>query len=584
MRTFYETDIRKRVKILTFVLAGWGAIVALRLVQVQVFGHSRAKAAVLRQAQNVVKVEPRRGDILDRNGEILACSLPSPSVVIRPVDKETAADEQEKLKTLKNELGLSESEVAYVLGRLREDSNYTYVKKKILETDAVRVMALKLPGVELEAGTRRYYPLGSRASHVLGGVSLSDDRRAGVEARYNDVLKGEEGEQISYRVGGGRDYQTRVLKSPVPGKDLVLTIDATIQYIVEKELGRAVAEHGASSGAVIVMDPSTGEILALASWPAYDLNNFPGPKEAWINRAVQASYEPGSTFKIVTAAAARERNRVGFSDLFDCSAGFIKIGGLVITDHDRVGVLSFPKVIIESSNVGTVLLALRLSIPELFETIKAFRFGTKTGIDLPGEVSGLVRPPGQWNKKNSLPHIAIGYEVMVTAIQTLRAMNVFATGGLLVRPHVVRVNGTAGAVPVQEDGDGPVRAVSEKTAAELVDRVFFHVVEEGTGKLGRLDGFGAAGKTGTAQKYDPALGTYTREYTASFVGFTPLEQPRLSMIVVLDEPKEGYYGGQVCAPVFKDIARQVLRYLRVPPERPLPPKVLTAELKRGRRP
>ncbi|MGZ5496290.1 MAG: hypothetical protein ACXWFO_06000, partial [Candidatus Aminicenantales bacterium] len=278
MRTFYEADIRKRVKVLTFVLVGWGAIVAARLVQVQVFGHARAKAAVLRQAQNVVTLEPRRGNILDRNGEILACSIPSPSVVIRPVDRETAADEQRKLQTLKRGLGLSETEVVYVLGRLRAGASYTYVKKRILEADALRVMALKLPGVDLEAGTRRYYPLGPMASHVLGGISLDGERLGGVERWYNDILKGEEGKQISYRVGGGRDrnYRTQVLKSPVPGKDIVLTIDAMIQYIVQKELARAVAEHGASSGTVIVMDPSTGEILALASWPAYDVNEFPG--------------------------------------------------------------------------------------------------------------------------------------------------------------------------------------------------------------------------------------------------------------------------------------------------------------------
>jgi cell division protein FtsI (penicillin-binding protein 3) len=330
------------------------------------------------------------------------------------------------------------------------------------------------------------------------------------------------------------------------------------------------------------MDPPTGEILALASWPAYDVNSF--PKEDSMNRAVQASYEPGSTFKIVTATAARERNRVGFSELFDCSAGSIRVGGTTITDHERVGILSFSQVIIHSSNVGTVQFAMRLGREELFETAKILGFGVKTGIDLPGELAGFLKTPDKWNKNNSLPHIAIGYEVTVTAIQSLTAMNAFATGGLLVRPHVVKDPGMPGAVSARREGDAPIRVVSEKTARELVDRVFARVVEEGTGKDGRLDGFGAAGKTGTAQKYDGELKAYTQQYTASFVGFTPLERPRLSMIVVLDRPKELYYGGQACAPVFRDIARQVLRYLRVPPERRLPPKVLTAELKKGRRP
>jgi cell division protein FtsI/penicillin-binding protein 2 len=583
-RTFYESDIRRRVKILTFLLAAWGVVVGLRLVQVQIFGHARAKAAVLKQTQDVVTIAPRRGSIFDRNGEILACSLPAPSVAIRHLDKETPAEERDKVLKLKRALDLPEAEVSRILGRLRDKATYTYVKERIPEAEAARAKALKIAGVELEPGTRRYYPQGSRAAHVVGWISLDGANRTGVEARFNELLKGKDGRQLAYEVAGGRDYETQILESPVPGKDLYLTIDSTIQYIAEKELARAIVEHKAVWGSVIVMDPPSGEILALANWPAFDLNQSPGPQEAWPNRAVQASYEPGSTFKIVTAAAARERNRVGYSELFDCSAGFIRVGGTTITDHDRVGVIPFSQVLIHSSNVGTVQFAQRLTIPEYYATIKAFRFGTRTGIELPREEPGLVRPPDRWNKNNSLPHIAIGYEVRVTSLQTLVAMNAYATGGLLVRPHVVKDPAHAGAGPAAEDGDGPARAISEKTARELVDRVFTGVVEEGTAEAGRIDGFGAAGKTGTAQKYDDTLKAYTDKYTSSFVGFTPLREPRLTIIVVLDSPKEGYYGGQVCAPVFRDIAKQVLRYLRVPPERPLAPRVLTAGLEKREQP
>jgi len=580
MRTFYESDIRKRTLVLSFILAAWAVVVALRLVQIQVFGHARAKMAVLDQNRDKVTIEPLRGRILDRHGEILACSLPAVSVNIRPVEKETPADERKKVRALQGLLGLSEKEVSTILGRLKDNSTFTYVKKKISEEEAAGVMALKLPGVEFEPATRRHYPLRSLAAHVLGGLSLTEDNKTGVEARYDDVLKGEEGSKIVYQVRGGREYQTQVIKSPVPGRDLVLTIDATIQYYVEKELARAVAEHKAAWGVVIVMDPRTGEILALASLPSYNVNDFPGPENAWMNRAVQLSYEPGSTFKIVTAAAVRERNRVGFGELFDCTAGFIKVGGLTITDHDRENVLSFPQVLIKSSNVGTVLFAQRLTIAEYYDTIKAFRFGTKTGIDLPREDSGFIRSANDWNKRTSLPHIAIGYEVRATPLQILQAMNVYATGGLLVRPRVVKQGPEAAG-----NGEAPARVISEKTANELVNRVFELVVEEGTAKAGRLDGFRAAGKTGTAQKYDRASNSYsTEKYTSSFVGFVPVERPRLSMIVVLDEPKEGYYGGQVCAPVFRDIARQVLRYLRVPPERPLPARILTAGMAKGERP
>jgi cell division protein FtsI/penicillin-binding protein 2 len=580
MRTFYENDIRRRTLALSLVLTGWAVLVALRLVQVQILGHAGAKAAVLAQTRDLITMEPQRGDILDRNGEILACSLPAASVFVRPVEAETPAETRAKVRRLKDLLGLTEREAATVLGRLQRKFSFTYVKRKISEEDAAKAMALKLAGVGVEPATRRHYPHGALAAHVLGGMmSLAENIRNGVELAYDDVLKGVEGRQISFKVNGGRDYENHVIKAPVPGRDVVLTIDATIQYFAEKELARAVSEHEAGWGAVIIMDPWTGEILAMASSPAYDVNLYPGPAGAELNRAIAASYEPGSTFKIITAAAVRERGRVGFSEVFDCSAGFIRVGGTTITDHERFHVLSFPQVLIKSSNVGTALFAQRLSIPEFCETIRAFGMGAKTEIDLPGELPGKVRPAGEWNKKSSLPHVAIGYEVMATPLQVLRAMNVFATGGRLVRPRVVR-----GGLADAADGGGPVRVISERTASELVSRVFEAVVEEGTAKEGRLEGFRIAGKTGTAKKWDNAAGAYAREYTASFVGFTPVENPRLSMIVVLDRPKEAYYGGQVCAPVFRDIAKKVLRYLRVPPERPVPSPVLTAGAASRRRP
>ncbi len=571
MRTFYENDIRRRTLALSLILAGWAIVVALRLVQVQVFGHARAKAAVHDQTRDLIIMEPRRGNILDRNGEILACSLPAARIFIRPVEKETPAETQRKVRRLQKELGLTEKETATIMSRLQAKAAFSYVSRnKYTEEEAARIMALKLAGVGLEPATRRHYPHGALAAHIIGGINLAENVRNGVELYYDGVLKGVEGRQISYKVNGGRGYENHVIKPPVPGRDIVLTIDATIQYFAEKELAKAVAEHEAAWGVVIIMDPRTGEILALASYPAYDVNRYPGPPGAERNLAIGASYEPGSTFKIITAAAVRERGRVGYSEVFDCSAGFIRVGGTTITDHERFQVLSFPQVLIKSSNVGTALFAQRISIPEFCETIRAFGMGAETGIDLPGEASGLVRPPDKWNKKVSLPHIAIGYEVMATPLQVLRSMNVFATGGLLVRPRITPGGAAADA------SDAPVRIISERTAAELVGRVFEAVVEEGTAEGGRLDGYRIAGKTGTAKKWDNATQSYIRDYTASFVGFTPVGDPRLSMIVVLDSPKEFYYGGQACAPVFRDIAKQALRYLRVPPERTAPSPVLTA--------
>jgi len=585
MRTFYETDMRRRILALSFVLVAWSAAIALRLVQLQVKDHARAKAAVLNQNQRDLTIEPERGDIYDRHGQILACSLPAFSVYINPVDDETPADEQRKISALRSALGLADKDVSLIRDRLRKQVPFSYVKKKVSKEEADRVKALKLAGVGFEPTKKRHYPLRSLAAHVLGGVNLTEDSKAGVERFYDPVLKGREGKQVSYKDNRARSYQFQVIQPAVPGRDLVLTIDATIQYIVEKELAKAVSDHSAAWGTVIAMDPGSGEILALASYPDYDVNAFPGPQNAWMNRAVQLSYEPGSTFKIVTAAAAREKGVVDYADVFDCREGSITLGGLTIRDHVRMGILTFPEVLIESSNVGTVKFALGLTMEEFHAAITGFGFGTKTGVDLPGEVNGRVFPVKDWNKRSSLPHIAIGYELMATPLQILRAMNTYATGGLAVRPRVVK--NAPDLRPAAEAGpDAAPRVISERTARELVRLAFERTVEEGTGKAGRLDGYGIAGKTGTSQVYDPVLKTYTsRKYIASFVGFAPVGRPALTMVVVLAEPKEGfYYGGQVCAPVFRDIARQVLRYLRIPPEKPFEGRTMTADLKRGGRP
>ncbi len=585
MRTFFETDMRRRILVLGFVLAAWSAGLAVRLFQLQVKGHARAKASILSQNQRDGAIEPERGVITDRNGQILACSLPAVSIYINPVDGETAADEKRKVAALRSALGLTDKEASGILDRLRRQEPFTYVKKKIPREDADRIRAMKLAGVGFEATKKRHYPLGSLAAHVLGGVSLYENNKTGVELTYDALLKGREGRQVTYKDNRARSYQIQVIKPAVPGQDLALTIDATIQYIVEKELAKAVADHSAAWGTVIVMDPGTGEILALANRPDYDVNAFPGPRDAWLNRAVQLSYEPGSTFKIVAAAAVREKGLVDYADVFDCREGSITLGGLTIRDHNRMGLLTFPQVLSESSNVGTVKFALRLSPEEFHAAIIGFGFGSRTGIDLPGEVNGRVFPVKDWNKRSSLPHVAIGYELMVTPLQILQAMNVYATGGLAVRPRVARNAGDRPEVPGPV-ADEPRRIISDRIARELVALAFEKSVEEGTGKAGRLDGYGIAGKTGTAQVYDPVLKTYTsKKHIASFVGFTPVGRPALSMVVILAEPKEGfYYGGQVCAPVFRDIARQILRYLRVPPEKPFGGRTLTADLKRGGRP
>lgn len=584
MKTFHASDIRRRVLAIGLVIAAWFAVVAGRLVQLQIIDHGYYRDVIQKQNQDERAVPARRGNIYDRDGRILASSLPVFSVGIRPLDKETAAEERARLLALKRALGLTDNEVAAALSALRARRSYTYVKKRIPENLKPGVLKLKLKGVEIEDGHIRTYPLGRLAAHILGGVDAEEKGRAGVERFYNVQLAGQPGRQIVSIDSRRREYETQVIEAPLPGADIILTIDADIQYILERELAKAVADHSAAWGTVIVMSPGSGEILAMASFPDFDLNESSRPSEAWMNRAIQHSYEPGSTFKIVTAAAALEKGVVSYGDFFDCRSGSITQGGLTIRDHERMGILSFSDVLIHSSNVGTVKFATRLAMADLYASIRKFGFGEKTGLDLSSEEPGRVWPIARWNKLSSVPHIAIGYELMVTPLQILRAMNVFATGGFLVRPHVVRETAGGGkAAPRAAAADvvGPApRVLDAAIVSGLVERAFAKVVEEGTGTAGRMDEFPVAGKTGTAQVYEKTLGYTAGKHIASFVGFVPVDRPVLTMIVVLADPKEGfYYGGQVCAPVFRDIAARVLRYLRVKPERTPPArKIVTASL------
>ncbi len=364
-----------------------------------------------------------------------------------------------------------------------------------------------------------------------------------------------------------RAYHWEVLKEAEPGQDLVLTIDETIQYIASSELEKAVRENEAAWGTVIVSHPGSGEILAMATAPSYDPNDYPPPDPRLMrNLAIQENFEPGSTFKIVTAAAAREFDVVDFNDRFDCSQGFIRVPGYTIRDHKRMGVLTFAEVIIDSSNVGTVKVGQRVGEENLYRMIKAFGFGEKTGIELPGEENGICHPTDRWSKSSLASH-SIGYGISVTAIQVLQAMNVIANRGRLIPPRISRDAVDRTGFPPAATAAAK-RVISERTAAELIDNIFAKVAIEGTAAQARLDGFTVAGKTGTAQRSIPgARGYSSGRHLASFVGFVPASDPALSIVVVIDDPKaKFYYGGLVAAPVFREIARRALLYLNQFPE------------------
>ncbi len=581
----YQARVRKRTFILAFFFFIWFFVIMLRLVELQVIESGRLRQAVISQSQDERPIIPERGTIYDRHGQILARSLPAPTVCLIPDGKSLPEDLVARTERLKTILNLSEKDLSKTRSRIEGGDTYVYIKRKVSWDQAGRIAKLNLKNIYIQQESRRSYPLGTLAAHVLGGVNIDGEGQSGLERQYNARLEGVRGSSLILRDANKRRYSLEILKEPKPGQDLILTLDSTIQYLAERELEKAVREHEASWGTVVVSHPASGEILAMATSPTYDPNDFPpSPYELARNGAIQQNFEPGSMFKIVTASAARETGVVRYDEIFDCSAGFVRVAGWTIRDHKRMGVLTFPEVIVHSSNVGTIMVGQKIGQERLYREIQAFRFGQKTGLDLPGEEDGIFHPLHKWSSTSLAAH-SIGYEISVTAIQMLQAMNILANRGVLVPFRMTRPSLNPPGLDTGTPAAGE-RIVSERTASELVSRVFEGVVLDGTGQAARVEGFSAAGKTGTARKLDPDLGVYlASRHVASFVGFIPADRPLISMVVVLDEPKFSLqYGGQVAAPVFREIARRVLLYLRERPQFDPAEKTITAQLRSEDRP
>jgi cell division protein FtsI/penicillin-binding protein 2 len=562
MSTVFQNRARIRIIILGFFFMIWLVGLTIRLIQLQVFEHPRLKTEVLEQNQNRNTVHPKRGTIYDCMGNILARSLPIQSVFFSPFKGEPSNLQLEKIKKLKRILDLSENELQSIHERIERNSSFIWLKRKISPEKEDKVKKLSLSGIYFLEETKRFYPHGRLAAHLLGRVNIDEVGASGIEYKYNSVLEGKKGEHLILRDAKKREYRFETLKEPEAGKDLILTIDETVQYYAEKELEKAIRKTEASWGTVIISQPATGKILAMANYPTCDLNNPPAmPLSLDRNKAIHHNFEPGSTFKIVTAAAALEARKVNLTDSFDCSKGFIRVAGKTIRDHELFGLLSFPEIIIHSSNVGTIQLGQSIGNEIFFETIRAFGFGKKTGIDLPAEEKGIFRPLDNWTQI-SAASLSIGYEISVTTIQMLQAINVIANKGFIISPRVVKKI----LDPAEESRERPYwrrRIISERTATVLTS-ILQNAVQRGTGISARINGYKVAGKTGTAQKFDPSIGAYSSTiHTSSFAGFIPADNPALSMIVVIDEPKGPYTGGEVAAPVFREIATLVLRYLRI---------------------
>jgi cell division protein FtsI/penicillin-binding protein 2 len=566
MSSYYQKKVKKRSIFLSFCFVLWAGIIVIRLVQLQVVDHVRLKAEAIKQNQDKKDIIPQRGTIYDRNMTILARSVPGLSVFLDPLEGQSASEQWSTAKKVGYMLGLSADKLNAIKGQIKKQAPFIWIERKIEENEANRIDKMNLNGIYLMEENKRFYPQGKRAAHVLGRVNIDEEGVSGIEYRFNEVLQGKKGQGLVLRDAKRRRYNFETISVPEDGMDLVLTLDETIQYIAEQELQKAVVQTRAQWGTVIVSLPQTGDILALANCPTYDLNHPPDPPTSLDrNKAIHHTYDPGSTFKIVTFSAAIENNSVPFTETFDCSKGYVVYAGNTFLDHERMGILSFPQVFIHSSNVGTIYIGLRIGEKNLFRAIEHFGFGQRTGIDLPAEERGLLNPLDRWTKISVASH-SIGYEISVTPLQMLQALNVIANRGVKVPPRIVKnIHDSGSGLPVSPLSYEKV--ISEGTASQI--KTFMKkVVSEGTGTTAQIPGYTVFGKTGTAQKYDREAKAYlSSAHIASFVGFVEKEQPLFSIIVVVDDPQGLYYGGQVAAPVFREIAAKTLRYLGVPPEK-----------------
>jgi cell division protein FtsI (penicillin-binding protein 3) len=547
----------------------WMVAVLARVSYLQLFCYSEYFARAQRQQQRTFEISPKRGQILDRKGRELAVSLPMDSVFADPAD---ISDADMLARLLSRVLDVPADELET---KIRDAHTPVRLAKKLSPETVERIDAMNLRGVFFQKENRRVYPQRELAAHVLGFVDVDEKGLGGIEHSLDKLIRGRPG-RVMVMADGRRHWYDRREAAADPGASVVLSIDETIQYIAEKELARAIEQTHAKNGVVVVQDPNSGELLAVANWPTFDPNNAGAyPDEVRMDRAVTAAYEPGSTFKLITLAGAIENGITNPDELIDCQMGTILVGGRLIHDHKPFGILSVRDVLAQSSDVGTIKIALRLGGPKFYDVIRDFDIGQPTGIELPGENRGLMRPIEDWSA-NSIGSLAMGQEVSATPVQMVSAVSAIANGGLLYRSRVVHeIRGDAPAA--LRTHPAPTQATDPKTAA-TVREMMENVILNGTGKPAKLDGYTAAGKSGTAQKIDPATGHYSKnQYVASFVGFAPVNEPVLTILVALDSPIGAHFGGDVGGPVFKRIAEQTLAYLDVPHDIPIPSDVETAK-------
>jgi cell division protein FtsI (penicillin-binding protein 3) len=567
-----ERGKRSNPERVALVIAGiflWCVIILARLGQLQIYQHDEFVQLALQGQLMTKAVLPPRGVIYDAHMDELATSVAVNMVVAEPRKIKAAAIDA-AARSLAGILGLDPEELRT---KMKDPARQTFmvVKHRIDPKDEGRIEALGIDAIYLMEESMRVYPNRELGSQTLGFVNMIGDGGAGIEQFYDKELKGAKG-QISYVVDAHRRaFRGDVKQPPIQGHSLVLSIDKDIQYIAERELAAGVQGARAAAGTVIVMESMTGRILALAGYPSFNCNTYNEyPLSRLQNRAISEVFEPGSTFKVVVAAAALEEGLTSADERIDCQMGAMTVAGHVFHDHKPYGMLTFGEILEHSSNIGAAKLGMRLGRQRLYAALRRFGFGTKTDLDLPGEIAGLVRTLPRWSSL-SVPAISFGQEVGVTSMQILNAINAIANGGYLVRPSVVDRVIDENAELVRLTTPKNTRIMRPETAAAVRD-AFEGVVLRGTGRQAALDGYRAAGKTGTAQKIVDHHYSSTK-YVASFIGFAPLPQPRITVLVQIDEPEGAIYGGDVSAPVFRRIAQEVLLRLHVPPDRAVPSRM-----------
>jgi cell division protein FtsI (penicillin-binding protein 3) len=562
-------DLRRpltRSLILAALLAVWSLAALGRLGYLQLVRYGDFLARAERQQQRIIEISPKRAEVLDRNLNTLAMSAVVDSCFAVPAE---IADTKMVGRLLSRVLDVPAREIE---SRLASSRSFVWIARKLPPETAARIAALNLKGIYFQKEDERFYPKRQLAAALLGYVDIDDKGLGGIEYALDDRIRSKPG-RILIQADARRRWYESSDEKPDAGSSVVLTIDENIQFIAEKELAAAIVQTHAPAGTVIVQNPSNGQILAMANWPTFNPNAVAdSPAEARMNRAVSALYEPGSVFKVVTLSAAIDQGLTTPDEVVDCEMGAIYIGNHRIRDHARFGRLTIAEVLAHSSDVGAIKIGLRLGAPKLYDYIRAYGFGSMSGIELPGESRGLLRRLENWSPI-SIGAISMGQEVGVTPLQMITAMSAIANGGMLYRPQVVQ--GFKHDAQISGTEQTEAKRVIRETTAAAMRHMLEGVVLEGTGRLARLDGHTSAGKTGTAQKLDPGTGRYSQtQLIASFVGFAPVNTPAVSILVQLDSPVGAHEGGSVAAPVFKRVAEQVLAYLNVPQDAALPPHSL----------